>query len=324
MLLGLLFPTEGSIKILGRSATDVEKNEKIGYLPEESYLYRFLNAEETLDFYGRLFRMPKKARRAKTGRTSQAGEDRARPQAAAQGIFQGHDPPDRARPGPHQRPGDRLPGRADQRPGPERPGRREGPHPRPEAAGKDRGDVLPPAGGDRGRVRPDRHPQRRGAEAAGHGGRAAPHPRGDADRHPRTEPRGPRRGRGRAGQAPRRGHGHEAEEDAGRPVPADRLRGRGPPRAGPSAPRTCPAKAPPTTPPRPDAAARPLSSFPVPPRVRRWTSPPAPSTPAPPCGTGSRSSGFSPRSCWPCRSCSRCSPAGRAGRPATAGTSSPG
>ena len=66
MLLGLLFPTEGSIKILGRSATDVEKNEKIGYLPEESYLYRFLNAEETLDFYGRLFRMPKKARRAKT------------------------------------------------------------------------------------------------------------------------------------------------------------------------------------------------------------------------------------------------------------------
>ena len=38
--------------------TDVEKNERIGYLPEESYLYKFLNAEETLDFYGRLFDMP--------------------------------------------------------------------------------------------------------------------------------------------------------------------------------------------------------------------------------------------------------------------------
>jgi ABC-2 type transport system ATP-binding protein len=63
LLLGLLFPSEGEITILGRPAADVEKNEKIGYLPEESYLYRFLNAEETLDFYGRLFKMPAKQRR---------------------------------------------------------------------------------------------------------------------------------------------------------------------------------------------------------------------------------------------------------------------
>ena len=57
MLLGLLFPTSGEIRILGRNAADVDKNERIGYLPEESYLYRFLNADETLDFYGRLFKM---------------------------------------------------------------------------------------------------------------------------------------------------------------------------------------------------------------------------------------------------------------------------
>lgn len=57
MLLGLLFPTSGEMKILGRPAADVSKNERIGYLPEESYLYRFLNADETLDFYGRLFNM---------------------------------------------------------------------------------------------------------------------------------------------------------------------------------------------------------------------------------------------------------------------------
>ncbi len=57
LLLGLLFPTEGTVSILGRPAHDVEKNERIGYLPEESYLYRFLNADETLDFYGRLFKM---------------------------------------------------------------------------------------------------------------------------------------------------------------------------------------------------------------------------------------------------------------------------
>ncbi len=63
LLLGLLFPTEGEIKVLGRPAQDVEKNEKIGYLPEESYLYRFLNADETLDFYGRLFNMTPAVRR---------------------------------------------------------------------------------------------------------------------------------------------------------------------------------------------------------------------------------------------------------------------
>ena len=63
LLLGLLFPTSGEIHILGRPATDVGKNEKIGYLPEESYLYRFLNAEETLDFYGRLFNMSGAVRR---------------------------------------------------------------------------------------------------------------------------------------------------------------------------------------------------------------------------------------------------------------------
>jgi ABC-2 type transport system ATP-binding protein len=57
LLLGLLFPTDGEAFIFGKPAADVRKNEKIGYLPEESYLYRFLNAEETLDFYGRLFDM---------------------------------------------------------------------------------------------------------------------------------------------------------------------------------------------------------------------------------------------------------------------------
>jgi ABC-2 type transport system ATP-binding protein len=66
LLLGLLFPTEGTISVLGRSASDVEKNERIGYLPEESYLYRFLNAEETLDFYGRLFKMSGTDRRRRS------------------------------------------------------------------------------------------------------------------------------------------------------------------------------------------------------------------------------------------------------------------
>lgn len=62
LLLGLLFPTDGDAFIFGKPAGDVGKNEKIGYLPEESYLYRFLNAEETLDFYGRLFDIPAEVR----------------------------------------------------------------------------------------------------------------------------------------------------------------------------------------------------------------------------------------------------------------------
>src|SRR3954465_8829160 len=57
LLLGLLFPTSGQALVFGKEATDVSKNERLGYLPEESYLYKFLNAEETLDFYGRLFKM---------------------------------------------------------------------------------------------------------------------------------------------------------------------------------------------------------------------------------------------------------------------------
>ena len=63
LLLGLLFPTNGQALVFGKEATDVGKNERIGYLPEESYLYRFLNAEETLDFYGRLFDISTEMRR---------------------------------------------------------------------------------------------------------------------------------------------------------------------------------------------------------------------------------------------------------------------
>ncbi len=63
MLLGLLYPTRGRIQVLGRSPTDVEVKSRIGFLPEESYLYQFLDARETLDYYGRLFRIPRQERR---------------------------------------------------------------------------------------------------------------------------------------------------------------------------------------------------------------------------------------------------------------------
>ena len=68
LLLGLLFPTRGEATIFGMPTTNVEKNERIGYLPEESYLYKFLNAEETLHFYGRLFKISGKERARRVGR----------------------------------------------------------------------------------------------------------------------------------------------------------------------------------------------------------------------------------------------------------------
>lgn len=68
LLLGLLFPTEGDALIFNEPTTNVAKNERIGYLPEESYLYKFLNAEETLNFYGRLFKIPAAERKKRVGR----------------------------------------------------------------------------------------------------------------------------------------------------------------------------------------------------------------------------------------------------------------
>src|SRR5215211_6407075 len=60
LLLGLIFPTKGRAWVLGEPAGSTAINEKIGFLPEESYLYRFLNGEETLYFYGKLFKIPRK------------------------------------------------------------------------------------------------------------------------------------------------------------------------------------------------------------------------------------------------------------------------
>ena len=60
LLLGLIFPSRGTASVLGEPAGSTVINERIGFLPEESYLYRFLNGEETLHFYGRLFKIPRK------------------------------------------------------------------------------------------------------------------------------------------------------------------------------------------------------------------------------------------------------------------------
>ena len=55
MLLGLLYPSGGRLTVFGKSPRDVAIKKLIGYLPEETYLYKYLTAYETLDFFASLF-----------------------------------------------------------------------------------------------------------------------------------------------------------------------------------------------------------------------------------------------------------------------------
>lgn len=66
MLLGLLYPTSGAARVFGRPPTDTAVKARIGFMPEESYLYRYLNAQETLDYYGRLFKLDRHERIRRT------------------------------------------------------------------------------------------------------------------------------------------------------------------------------------------------------------------------------------------------------------------
>ena len=131
LLLGLLFPTEGDALIFNEPTTNVAKNERIGYLPEESYLYKFLNAEETLHFYGRLFKISSKETE-EAGRSPDRPRGHLRRQAPpAARILQGHAAADRPGPGAHQQPGIDPAGRADLGARPAGHGADQGADPRP-------------------------------------------------------------------------------------------------------------------------------------------------------------------------------------------------
>jgi ABC-2 type transport system ATP-binding protein len=79
MLLGLLYPTKGHIEVFGHSPRHVKTKSRIGYLPEESYLYRYLDSEETLSFFGNLFALDSKERSQRSEQLlSMVGLDKAR------------------------------------------------------------------------------------------------------------------------------------------------------------------------------------------------------------------------------------------------------
>ncbi|MEZ6241793.1 MAG: ABC transporter ATP-binding protein [Phycisphaerales bacterium] len=62
LILGLLRPTSGRLVVFNKRPTDVATKKRIGYLPEESHLYPFLNARETLDYYAKLFELDHRTR----------------------------------------------------------------------------------------------------------------------------------------------------------------------------------------------------------------------------------------------------------------------
>jgi ABC-2 type transport system ATP-binding protein len=63
LVLGLLFPSRGAVRLFGRAPQRVDIKRRVGYMPEESHLYPYLSAEETLDFFGRLFHIARPERR---------------------------------------------------------------------------------------------------------------------------------------------------------------------------------------------------------------------------------------------------------------------
>jgi ABC-2 type transport system ATP-binding protein len=65
ILMGLVYPTAGSAKILGMEVNDPRMKAQIGFLPEQPYFYDYLTAGELLNYYGQLSGVPAKDRERK-------------------------------------------------------------------------------------------------------------------------------------------------------------------------------------------------------------------------------------------------------------------
>ncbi len=71
LLMGLVFPSAGSARILGRDWTDPEVKAQIGFLPEQPYFYDHLTAHELLNYYAQLSGVPAKERSRRVESTLQ-------------------------------------------------------------------------------------------------------------------------------------------------------------------------------------------------------------------------------------------------------------
>jgi ABC-2 type transport system ATP-binding protein len=68
LLVGLIFPTAGSARILGKPSSDIEMHRDIGYLPEQPYFYDYLTAAELLDYFARIHDLTTTDRRERVER----------------------------------------------------------------------------------------------------------------------------------------------------------------------------------------------------------------------------------------------------------------
>ena len=66
MMLQLIFPTSGQVKLFGESTFQPEARQRLGYLPENPYIYAYLKPLEFLDLCGRLCSMSSAKRKARS------------------------------------------------------------------------------------------------------------------------------------------------------------------------------------------------------------------------------------------------------------------
>lgn len=68
IIVGIIFPSSGFVSVLSQPPGDIAVKQRIGFLPESPYFYEYLNAQEFLDFYARLFGVPLGVRRERIRR----------------------------------------------------------------------------------------------------------------------------------------------------------------------------------------------------------------------------------------------------------------
>ena len=90
LLMGLVFPTAGSARILGMAIDDPRVKSQIGFLPEQPYFYDHLNARELLNYYGQLSGMPAKRAVGAGGTDAGAGGAERIGGTAVAEVLEGH------------------------------------------------------------------------------------------------------------------------------------------------------------------------------------------------------------------------------------------
>ena len=68
LLMGLIFPTSGTARILGRPLHDTQMHQDVGYLPEQPYFYDYLTAAELLDYFAHFHGLPAAERTARVAK----------------------------------------------------------------------------------------------------------------------------------------------------------------------------------------------------------------------------------------------------------------